>query len=111
MGQLYRKYTFLPYEDIRHKGSYFTNQLDELRSLSADMTAKITQELDKSEGQIIEKSERELRKLLKEHAMIVQNHMQLMNIMADKYHFHVNHMRTQPLTIYYKMRESLKPNP
>ncbi|MDQ0273316.1 hypothetical protein [Cytobacillus purgationiresistens] len=102
MGQLTKSHRFFPYVDLHNKSTLLKNELDKIGSISHDMLSGIKKELEASSGRLIEET---INSLLAQHhnqESTINSQTTLMDTMASRYHYQINDINTQPLTVYYE---------
>ncbi|NRG46217.1 hypothetical protein [Bacillus sp. CRN 9] len=105
MGQITKPYRFTPHQDLHHKAAFFQSELEQMGNLSQSLLTAIKKELDASAGKVIEET---MQTLISQHQRmdsIVNDQMSTMDTLAARYHYQVNDMNSQFITIHYEESE------
>lgn len=108
LGQINMDYRFLSNEDMQPSGVYVNGLLDEMEELALRLKRLVDAELQHAKGTIVEKIIAEVDERAVEQVNVCNFQKYFVTGATREYNTIYNELATQPITITYRLKETVK---
>lgn len=108
LGQINMDYCFLPNEDMQPSGVYVNGLLGEMEELALRLNRLVDAELQHAKGTIVEKIIAKVDERAIEQVNICNFQKYYVTGATREYNTIYNDLATQPITITYRIRETVE---